>query len=174
MSLIITKKIKMKTIFKILFILNFLVLTQNCKAQTTNDYVTFYNNIIPKLNTIIPNKTQFYGQNFSVFYNELQNKNIDVVSLSCGYKTDPGIKYYVLDLFFEDEDLWSVASNNNYQYPWISITFESEIPSQIKNMILQAHGQWDYNFIQFFANMKIEKILFVGVRGYDNPDYTGK
>ena len=66
----------MKTIFlKLLLIINLLFIF-SCKAQTTTDYINFYNDVVPKLNTIIPNKTQFYGQNFSNFYNELLSKNV--------------------------------------------------------------------------------------------------
>ncbi len=164
----------MKSItIKILLIFNVLFF-YSCKAQATNDYVTFYSNVVPKLNTIVPNKTQFYGQNFSNFYNELLNKNIQIIKLGYDYKTDPGSKYYVLRLFFEDDDLWSVASNNDYQYPWISITFENEIPNQIKTMVLQNQGQWNTTFVQFFSNMKIEKIKFVGINGYDSANWTEK
>ena len=139
------KNISLKTILLINLFLAF-----NCKAQTTNDYVTFYNDVVPKLNSIVPNKTQLYGQNFSNFYNELQNKNLTVVKFHCTPKTDPGSKFYVLKLFFEDNDFWSVATNNTYQYPYLSITFENEIPNQIKDMILQNQGQWNGTFLQFF------------------------
>lgn len=165
----------MKTLLKAVFLLNILFLF-NCKSQTiaTNDYIAFYNDIVPKLNSLVPNKTQFYGQNFSNFYNELQNKNLDVIMIDYDSKTDPGTKYYVLRLFFSLTDMWSFANKNDYQYPWISITFQDEIPPQIKTMVEQSNSQWTYNMIQFFANMKIEKIKFVGVRGYDNDDYSGK
>ncbi|MCY0969535.1 hypothetical protein [Chryseobacterium wangxinyae] len=158
---------------KILLIFNVLFF-YSCKAQTANDYVTFYSNVVPKLNTIVPNKTQFYGQNFSNFYNELLNKNIQVVKLGYGYKTDPGSKYYVLNVFFEDSDLWSTATDNEYQYPWVSITFEDEIPNQIKTMVLQNQGLWNVTFVQFFSNMKIEKIEFIGINGYNSQDRSLK
>lgn len=164
----------MKSIFiKALLIINLLFIYE-CKAQTVNDYIAFYNDVVPKLNLIVPNKTQYYGQNFSNFYNELQNKNIDVVMLNYDSKIDTSEKYYVIDLFLSDNNLWNIASKNDYQYPWISITLENEIPSQIKNMVSQNQGQWNSTFVQFFANMKIEKIKFVGVRGYNNNDYSGK
>ncbi|MET3535691.1 hypothetical protein [Chryseobacterium limigenitum] len=164
----------MKTIFfKTIFILSIFFI-HNCKAQTTNDYITFYNGVVPKLNIIVPYKTQFYGQNFSTFYTELLSKQISVAKFGCDYKTDPGSKYYVLDLFFEDSEMWPVATNNSFQYPWVSITFQDEIPAQIKTMILQNHGEWNSTFAQFFANMKIEKILFVGVNGYNSTDWKGK
>ncbi|SDM38139.1 hypothetical protein [Chryseobacterium taihuense] len=161
------------TFFKALLIINLLFL-HNCKAQTTNDYINFYNNVVPKLNTIAPNKTQFYGQNFSNFYNELQNKNVSIMMLNYDTKSDNDIKYFVLDLYLSDISMWSVASKNDFQYPWISITFENEIPNQIKSMVEQSNSKWNNTFEQFFSNMKIEKIKFVGVRGYDNPDFSGK
>ncbi len=45
----------------------------NCKAQTTSDYIDFYNDVAPKLNSIVPIKTQFYGQIFSTFYKALNH-----------------------------------------------------------------------------------------------------
>lgn len=146
----------------------------NCKAQTTSDYISFYNDVVPKLNSIVPYKTQFYGQNFSVFYSELQNKNIPVVKLAYDTKTDPGKKYYKLILFFQSNGYRSLAMEYHYQYPCIAITFEDEIPATIKSMVLQYHGQWNTTFLQFFSNLKIENIKFVGVRGYDNNDFSGK
>jgi len=164
----------MKNIFlKIALLIN-VFLISNCNAQTVSDYTTFYNDIVPKLNTIAVNKTQFYGQNFSNLYGELLNKNISIVKLSCGSKGDPNSQFFVLDLFFEDSGMWSVATDNTFQYPWISITFENEIPSQVKNLVLQNQGQWNNTFVQFFSNMKIEKIMFVGVNGYNSTNWTGK
>lgn len=163
----------MKLITNIVLII-ITVFISSCKAQTTTDYINFYNDVVPKMNTIIPYKTQFYGQNFSNFYNELLTKNITVVELGCHQKIEPSSKYYVLHLYLADSEMWSAASKYDYQYPWISITFENEIPNQIKSMILQSHGQWNNTFLQFFSNMKIESIKFIGVRGYDNPDYSGK
>lgn len=167
----------MKNIFlKTLLLIN-LFFIYNCKAQTANDYINFYNDVVPKLNSIVPNKTEFYGQNFSTFYNELLSKNIHVVKLGYGYKEEPASKYYVLRLFFEDNDMWAFATkdkDNLLQYPWISITFENEIPSQIKDMVLQNQGQWNNTFMQFFSNMKIEKIKFIGVNGYNSTDWEGK
>ena len=123
---------------------------------------------------MVPNKTSFYGQNFSTFYNELQNKNIDVILVSYDYKTDLDSKYYVLRLLFNDTSMWKIASDNSYQFPSVSIIFENEIPNQIKDMVAQSQGQWTYNMIQFFANMKIEKIKFYGINGYNSSDRTVK
>lgn len=162
----------MKTLFfKIIFILN-LFFIYNCKAQTTNDYITFYNDVAPKLNSIIPNKTQFYGQPFSNFYSELQNKNITVVMFGCVPKSSSEVKYYRLYLYFCDASMLSIASDNSFRYPWIVVTFENEIPPQIKDMIVQYHGVWNPIFEQFFSTMKIEKMQFIGVKGYNVKDWS--
>lgn len=164
----------MKSIlFKIILVIN-LFFIYNCKAQTTNDYITFYNGVVPKLNTIAVNKTQFYEENFSNFYNELSNKSISIETFYCSYKTDPGSKFYVLNIFFEDSDLRSFALNYTYQYPYISIIFENEIPKEIESMVKQNYGVWNNNFAIYFSNMKIEKIDFVGINGYDNIDRSLK
>lgn len=164
----------MKSIFLKTILILHLILICNCKAQSANDYITFYNGVVPKLNTIASYKTQYYGQNFSNFYNELLNKQINTIRLSYGPKEDPSNEYYILRLFFENSDMWAVATDNPFQYPWISITFETEIPPQIKSMVLQHHGEWNNTFVQFFSNMKIEKIDFIGVNGYNSTDWSGK
>jgi len=162
------------TMLKFLFIIN-LIFIYSCKAQvTTNDYISFYNEVAPKLNSMVPNKTQFYGQNFSIFYNELQNKNLDVILVNYDTKTDPGTKYYILRLYFAPVNMWSFAIDNKYEFPILDITFENEIPSQIKNMVEQSNSQWTYNMIQFFGNMKIEKIEFIGLNGYNSSDRSLK
>lgn len=70
--------------------------------------------------------------------------------------------------------MWSVATDNTFQYPWISITFQDEIPVQIKQMVLQNNGKWDNSFVQFFSNRKIEKIKFVGINGYNSNNWAAK
>ncbi|NML56539.1 hypothetical protein [Chryseobacterium cheonjiense] len=164
----------MKPIFFKISIIISLLFTLSCKSQSVNDYIAFYNNLVPKLNILANVKTQFYGQNFSVFYNEMLNKQVNVVKIDCDTKVDPSSKYYILRLYFEDSDLWSVATDNPFQYPWVSITFENEIPNQINNMVLQNHGEWNNTFVQFFSNMKIEKIKFIGINGYNSTDWSEK
>ncbi len=148
----------------------------NCKAQSAsvNEYITFYNGIVPKLNMVASNKTQFYGQNFSKFNTELINKNINAVNLWYASKTDTGIKYYMLALYFCDSNMDKPALDNKFQIPVIWITFENEIPPQIKSMVLQYHGEWNDTFAQFFSNMKIEKIEFGGINGYNSSDWSAK
>lgn len=161
----------MKTMLKTLIILS-LFFIYNCKAQTTNDYITFYNDVVPKLNSIVPNKTQFYGQNFSNFNTELQSKNLDIISWFHDTKISPSTKYYVLKLFFSDRSMLKISSDNSFQYPLVVITFENEIPSQVIDLMEESRGEWTYNSQLFFANMKIESIDFIGVKGYDSDDYS--
>ena len=165
----------MKSILiKTLLIIN-LFFIYSCKAQTTtNDYITFYNDVAPKLNSIVPNKTQYYGQNFSNFYNEIQNKNLNIVMLNYDTKMATSSEYYVLRLYFAPVISYSFAIDNSYEFPIIDITFENEIPSQIKNMVEQSGSQWNFNFQQFFSNMKIEKIEFMGLNGYNSQDRSLK
>ncbi|WP_126652625.1 hypothetical protein [Chryseobacterium aureum] len=166
----------MKSIFfKSLFVIS-IFLMHNCKAQSASvsDYITFYNGVVPKLNSVAANKTQFYGQNFSLFYNELLQKQINVMELDYDSKTDTGRKYYKLRLFFCDSNMDKPALDNKFQIPWITITFQDEIPPQIKSMVLQYHGEWNDTFAQFFSNMKIESIDFIGVNGYNSNDWSGK
>ncbi len=162
----------MKKIFlKIILIINFFLI-YNCKAQTTTDYINMYNEVTPKLTSIIPYKTQYYNQNFSVFYNELQNKNINIIMMGCDYKTDFDTKYYILKLYPYNVKMIRIAADNSFVHPLIYITFKDQIPSQVDNLIFQYHAQWNPTFEQFFANMKIEKIDFIGVKGYNVKDYS--
>lgn len=164
----------MKSILiKTLLVIN-LFCMYNCKAQTTNDYIIDYNDVVPKLNLLVPNKTQYYGQNFSNFYSELLNKNINVVILNYDSKIDTSDKYYVVNLFFIDLNMWKIASNNSFQLPAISITFENEIPKQIENLAKQNDMKWNSSIAQFFSNMKIEKIEFIGLNGYNSTDNSLK
>ena len=166
----------MKSIFLKSLLIIGVFFMNNCKAQaaSVDDYITFYNEVTPKLNTVAPIKTQFYGKNFSEFNTELINKNINIVNLGYDSKTDTGIKYYKLRLFFCDSNMDKPALDNKFQIPWITITFQDEIPPQIKNMVLQYHGEWNSTFVQFFSNMKIEQIDFVGGNGYNSNDWSGK
>ncbi|GAA5094945.1 hypothetical protein GCM10023210_27100 [Chryseobacterium ginsengisoli] len=156
----------------IIALFTFAICIINCKAQTTHDYITFYNDVVPKLNLIIPNKTQFYGQNFSNFHTELLNKNVVPDGWIYDTKISPSTKYYVLKLFFVDMPMLRISSQNSYQYPLVKITFENEIPIQVQTLMEESHTQWTYNVAQFFSNLKIEKIEFIGVKGYDSDDYS--
>jgi hypothetical protein len=100
------------------------------------------------------------------------NKNISPDGWIYDTKISPSTKYYVLKLFFVDMSMLRVSSQNSFQYPLVIITFENEIPSQVQTLMEENHAVWTYNVQQFFSNMKIEKIEFTGVKGYDSDDYS--
>ncbi|WP_292009576.1 hypothetical protein [Chryseobacterium sp.] len=159
-------------ITKAIFLFSLFLITGNIKAQTASDYINFYNDIVPKLNSIIPNKTQFYGKPFSNFYSELQNKNINVKGWIFDPKIVPSTKYYVLKIFLCDVNMLGAASRNSFVYPLIIITFEEEIPSQVVSLMEQNHAVWNPTVAQFFSSLKIEKIEFSGVKGYNVKDWS--
>lgn len=164
----------MKSIFiKLTFSLT-LILSINCKSQTVLDYVNFYNEITPKLNVLADNKSQYIGQNFSLFNNAIYNNNISIISIGYHSKVASSKRYYILALEFCNDDLFFIGLDNEYQVPVVYVTFENEIPSSIKSMVLQYKGEWNSAFEQFFANMKIEKIKFTGVNGYYSNNRTPK
>ncbi|WP_187477937.1 hypothetical protein [Amniculibacterium sp. G2-70] len=164
----------MKSLFiKIIFSI-FMIFAVGCKAQTVNDYITFYNSISPKLNTLANNKSQYIGQNFSLFSNALLANNVSIDNIGYHLKTHNSKKYFSITLYFCTDKLFFIGSNQKFQVPVVWVTFENEIPSSIKSMVLQYEGVWNFQFEQFFANMKIEKIEFIGINGYDNLDRTPK
>ncbi|WP_292009578.1 hypothetical protein, partial [Chryseobacterium sp.] len=115
---------------------------------------------------------QFYGKPFSNFYSELQNKNISVKGWIFDPKIVPGTKYYVLTLFFSDMSLLRVAKENSFRSPRMSVTFEDEIPSQVVSLMEQNHAVWNPTVAQFFSSLKVEKIEFSGVKGYNVKDWS--
>ena len=162
------KKILLRTILALNLLFIF-----NCKSQTTLDeYITFYNGVSSKLNLIVPNKSQFINQNFSSFYNELKSKKITVITLGTGNKEANSPKDYILRLYFSGDSTF--ALDNKYQYPVVWITFQTEIPKEVNTVIRSYYGDWNENIAQLFSTMKIEKIEFVGINGYNNPDRSIK
>ncbi|UZT98596.1 hypothetical protein ODZ84_03210 [Chryseobacterium fluminis] len=164
----------MKSIFfKVMLVTN-LFLICNCKAQIVNNYINFYNHTISNLNPIISTKSQYYNLPFSNFYNELQNRNINIQGWFYDTKISPSTKYYVLKLFLSDLNMLNIASENSYHDPRISITFKDEIPNQVQTLMERNHSQWNPVVAQFFSDIKVESIRFIGVRGYDSTDYSAK
>ena len=81
---------------------------------------------------------------------------------------------YILVLHFADDRILFYGADKQFQCPSFWITFTNEIPNQIYTMIQQNEGKWNSNYVTYFSNMVIEKIEFVGVNGYNNPDRTVK
>ena len=144
------------------------------KAQTVNDYINFYNIISPKLNAVAAVKSNYIHQDFSLFLNKLNTENIMINRVSYYPRNSSTEKIYTISLWFTNIDLREVASDQSYQLPIVWITFENEVPQSLVNMVLQYQGKWNLQFEQFFKNMKIEKIKFIGINGYNNPDRTPK
>ncbi|WP_162304169.1 hypothetical protein [Chryseobacterium mulctrae] len=46
--------------------------------------------------------------------------------------------------------------------------------TRMKDMVLQSQGERNFNFVQLFSHMKIEKIKFIGVNGYNSTNWEGK
>ncbi|WP_187477882.1 hypothetical protein [Amniculibacterium sp. G2-70] len=144
------------------------------KAQTVNDYINFYNTISPKLNAVASVKSNYIHQDFSLFLNKLNTENITIDWVSYYPRNSSTEKIYTIRLSFSNIDLSQAGLQQRYQLPVIWITFENEVPQSLVNMVLQYQGKWNLQFEQFFKNMKIEKIKFIGINGYNNPDRTPK
>ena len=163
-----TKNIHLALIFISLFAFSAV------KAQTVNDYINFYNTISPKLNAVAAVKSNYIHQDFSLFLNKLNTENIMINRVSYYPRNSSTEKIYIISLSFSNIDLNQAGLQNKYQLPVIWVTFENEVPQSFVSMVLQYQGKWNLQFEQFFANMKIEKIKFIGINGYDNPDRTPK
>lgn len=160
---------------KIIIILSFL-LFQSCYSQKvgTMQYLNFYNSISPKLNELVPNKTQFYNQNFLNFYNEILSKNLVVQRISTDGKIDNSKQHYVLTLHFCDYGINSFAADKGYQYPVVRITFQNQIPDSTTNLVKQNQAYWNSTLLNEFSNILIESIEFGGINGYNNSNRTPK
>ena len=163
-----TKSIKSTLLFLGLFAFSFL------NAQTVNDYINFYNSIAPKLNTIANVKSNYLHNNFSLFLNKLNSENITINRVSYYPRNSPTENIYTISIKFSDIDLTQAGLEHEYQLPVIWITFEDAIPLSLVGMVLQYKGKWNLQFEEFFKNMKIAKIKFTGINGYNNPDRTPK
>lgn len=106
----------------------------SCNAQrvTQQQYINFYNEVTPKLNQIVPIKTQFYNQNFSNFLTELINNN-NILGLSVVNAVEHSKHNYTLVLYFSDDRIHSYGVDKKFQYPTVWITFLNEIPIQANN-----------------------------------------
>lgn len=164
----------MKNIFFKIVLLLSIIFSYICTAQniTTLQYVNYYNRITPKLNVIRQNKTQYYNQNFSMFYNRLVSQNLSVGKIGIQNKMATSNDMYTLALYFEDFNMASFGIEKEFQCPVVYVTFVNEIPKQINAMLRQYEGNWNSNFANFFSNMTVESIEFVGVNGYNSSDRT--
>lgn len=157
----------MKT--KIIITLSFFYLSLS-KAQvpdepmTISEYPAFYAQTVNKLNNIIPNKTNYYGQPLSAFLNVLNQNNIIVKK----YNPAP-FNNKLLELsFFWNMDVRIAATNNNYAQPHIAIYFQQPFNYQLATTMMSTngyHSYWNPQAENFFNDLIIDKIEFWYVRG---------
>ena len=165
----------MKT--KLTILLGFFYFT-SCMAQiqdepmTIAEYPTFYAQTVNKLNNIIPNKTNYYGQPLSVFLQALTQNNIIVKK----YNPAP-FNNKLLELsFFWNMDVRIATMNNNYVEPYIAIYFQQPFNYPQATVIFNNnyHSYWNPAAENFYKNMIIEKIEFWYVRGLTDNSMNPK
>ncbi|WP_294224883.1 hypothetical protein [uncultured Chryseobacterium sp.] len=144
------------------------------EPMTIGEYPAFYTQTINKLNNIIPNKTNYYGQPLSVFLQALNQNNIIVKK----YEPAPfdGAKLLQLS-FLWNMDVRIAATNNNYAEPYINIYFQQPFNFQDATVILNNnnyYAHWNSAAENFYKNLIIEKIEFWYVRGLTDKSNNPK
>lgn len=134
------------------------------EPMTIGEYPAFYTQTINKLNNIIPNKTNYYGQPLSVFLQALNQNNIIIKE----YEPAPfdGAKLLRLSFIWNSE-IRTGRYDNNYVEPYIKIYFQQRFNFQEATVILNNsyHSHWNTVAENFYKNLIIEKIEFWYVRG---------
>ena len=133
------------------------------EPMTIAEYPAFYTETINKLNNIIPNKTNYYGQPLSVFLQALDQSNVIVKK----YNPAP-FNNKLLELsFFWNMDVRIAATNNDYAQPYIAVYFQQPFNYQQATVIFNNyyHSYWNSDAENFYKNLIIEKIEFWYVRG---------
>ncbi|WP_154656902.1 hypothetical protein [Epilithonimonas tenax] len=160
----------MKTIINKLPIILVLFLFQFCKSQNNERYVNAYNKALPQLQQVATLKQQFYKKDFSELLTYLKDKEAKITYYGFSGKTDISPKIYILRIYFTNQDDTSKAIDNNYQIPFIIITFQDQIPDELRQLTLKYHGELTQEVKDFLANRKIEKIEFFGINGLTSKD----
>jgi len=162
----------MKTILNKLPIILIFLIFQFCKTQNRERYISDYNKNVPKLQQIANLKQQFYGDNFSNFLKEIENKGaiIDNFSYRGVIDYSPKIKYIVLNF----TKLGDYESDYDFQKPCIIITMQDQVPDELRLLTLKYHGELTQEVRDFLANRKIEKIEFYGINGLTSTDRSSR
>jgi len=132
--------------------------------MTLAEYPAFYNSTIQKLNVIIPNKTNYYGQPLSLFLNALNQNNVVIKS----YDPGPFNNKLLSFRFIWNWDVSRQRMDNGYAEPIIYIFFQQSYNyHQISTMMSTDgyHSYWNPQAENFFKNLIIEKIEFWYVNG---------
>lgn len=163
----------MKTIINKLPIILIFFVFQFCKSQNKERYINDYNKSVPKLQQIAAAKQQFCKNNFSKFLSIIEKKEVKIDNYTY---LERGLspKIYDIILNFTSLDDSIVAEKNNYLSPYIVITFENQIPDEIRQLTLKYHGELTQEVKDFFADRKIEKIEFYGINGLNSKDRSAR
>jgi len=165
----------MKT--KLIILLGFFYFT-SCTAQiqdepmTIAEYPTFYTQTINKLNNIIPNKNNYYGQPLSVFLQALIQNNIIIKE----YEPAPFNNKLLKLSFTWNRDVRIGRYNLNYVEPYINIYFQQPFNYPQATVIFNNnyHSYWNPAAENFYKNIIIEKIEFWYVRGLTDNSMNPK
>ncbi len=159
----------MKKIINKLPIILILFIFQFFKSQNKERYENDYNKNVPKLQQIALSKQTFYGENFFELLSSIQSKGAKINNFS--YR-ERGLspKIYDVVLNFSDTDDFLIAEKKNYLRPYIIITFQEQIPDELRQLTLKYHGELTQEVKDFLANRKIEKIEFFGINGLTSKD----
>ena len=167
----------MKT--KIILILS-LILFNNGIAQiqipedniTIAEYPTFYSQTVNKLNTIIPNKSSYYGKPLSLFLSVLSQNNLVIKSYDPGPYNNKLLKFS----FLWNLDVRNYRMDKGYVEPYIYITFQQPFNYQQAVGIMNNgyHSYWNTQAENFYKNLIIEKIEFWYVSGLTNKSAAPK
>lgn len=144
----------------------------SCKAQVIipedniniSTYPSFYQQTVQKINNIIPDKTNYYGQPFSVFINALSQNNLTVKSFQPGPFNNQLLKIS----FLWNRDIDKVRMDHDFVEPFIYIDFQQPYNYQQISTIMSTngyHSYWNPQAENFFKNLIIEKIEFWYVNG---------
>ncbi|MCI3939324.1 hypothetical protein MQX03_19290 [Chryseobacterium aahli] len=165
----------MKT--KLIIVLGFFYFT-SCMAQipdeqmTIAEYPTFYTQTINKLNNIIPNKANYYGQPLSVFLQVLTQNNITVKKYDPATFNNKQLKLS----FVWSREIRIGRYENNYVEPYINIYFQQPFSYPQATVIFNNnyHSYWNPAAENFYKNLIIEKIEFWYVRGLTDNSMNPK
>jgi len=133
-------------------------------AISMTEYLNFYTQTVNKLNNVILNKANYYGQPLSVFLQDLNQNNIIIKNYDPGPYSNKHLK---LSFIWDLDTVINIGKNNNYVEPFISISFkEPFIYQQAKTIMNNGyHSYWNPQAENFFKNLIIDKIEFWYVRG---------
>lgn len=133
------------------------------EPMTFGEYPTFYTQTVNKLNTIVPTKSNYYGQPLSLFLGALAQKNIMIKKYEHGPFDTKSLKLS----FFWNMDVRIAAMNNNYAEPYIKIYFQEPYSYPEATVIFNNnyHSYWNISAENFYKNFIIEKIEFWCVNG---------